>query len=59
MSEKHMKLAIYPRKISNCSQWNEEQSEKEKGKLGNKEKMSRVLSLDKQLFKTARCAEPE
>lgn len=54
MSEKHMKLSIFPRKISNTSHYKEEQTEYEKGKNNQKQKMNRVLSLDKQLFKTTR-----
>jgi hypothetical protein len=56
MSEKHMKLTVFPRKISNTSHYEEDQSDYEKGKVGSKQKMTRVLSLDKQLFKTTRAS---
>ncbi len=56
MSEKHMKLSILPRKISNTSDYAQDQTEFEivKGSKGDKHKMGRVLSLDKQLFRTTR-----
>jgi len=54
-----MKLTIFPRKISNTSNFDEDQSEYEKGKFAQKQKMTRVLSLDKQLFKTTRGPEKD
>lgn len=58
-----MKLSIFPRKISNTSNNylnnDEENTEYERTKKGEKQKMSRVLSLDKQLFKTTRGQEKD
>ena len=59
MSEKHMKMTVFPRKISNTSHYDEDQSDFDRGKLGSKQKMTRVLSLDKQLFKTTRGSEKD
>ncbi len=51
-----MKLAIFPRKISNTYDDVEDKSayDTKLSKDKNSKKMSRVLSLDKQLFKTTR-----
>lgn len=60
-NEKPMKLTIFPRKISNTYDIDESLSSKQSNlnnskynKQKNPKKMSRVLSLDKQLFKTTR-----
>jgi hypothetical protein len=56
-----MKLSIFPRKLSNTYIYDNDQTEYEnvKGIKDYKQKMSRVLSLDKQLFKTARANEKD
>lgn len=57
-SEKHMKLSIFPRKISNTYDVDVEEGktayDTKLSKDKNAKKMARVLSLDKQLFKTTR-----
>ncbi len=55
ISEKHMKLSIFPRKISNVIvRVNEDFNSNSNANLknGQKSKFNRVLSLDKNLFKT-------